>query len=87
MSMELRTKYNIGDICWMMYDNHPIQVEINSCTVEVSNEGKKGGLYVGIKYAAFRGKDLMGIVPQYELYRDKEELKNALFCDYEYPLY
>ena len=74
--MEIKTKYNIGDTLWVIYDNKAQTITVSNISIVVYPDNK-----ISINYIDTVGSDTYdykGTFPEDECFPSKEELKESL---------
>ncbi len=78
--MDIQTKFNPGDKCWVMIDNKPVPVKIQFATITVGFDASETEIKQQIKYYVY--DIVLGIgfeLLESELATTKEELKEKIF--------
>ena len=79
--MEISTKYDIGDKCWCMDDNMPVEILIEKIEVYATLQySRRSVKYVGIKCGANCGYSIE--VYDKEVFDTKDELINSLIKNF-----
>ncbi len=76
--MDIHLDFIPGDICWVMKDNAPTQLKIESVSITVALDYSKKNITVGAKYHLSNGA-IGGDYTEKEMCHTKNELKAKIF--------
>lgn len=67
-----------GDLCWVMKDNKPIQLSIDSISIVVALDYSKKNITTGVKYHLTMGA-FGGDYQREDICKTRQELKEKIF--------
>lgn len=73
--MVAKTKYEIDEEIWVMYNNQPVKTKIALINIYVSKKLDMEGIKTEIKYLLYERN--IGAVEEEKAFRTKEELVNS----------